>query len=79
MITIDYDAKASCHNAIGRMKRSMARTAKDPQNDKEVFARSVKERQDGTPISGPLLSISAQKLHNNLSIDNCNDCFASKC
>ena len=30
----------------------------------------MKERQGSTPISGPVLSIEAQKLHSSLHIDN---------
>ena len=43
-----------------------ARIANDPELDKAVFAWFVKERQAGTPISGLVLSVQAQKFHNKL-------------
>ena len=38
--------------------------AKDPQLDKMVFTRFMKERQGSTLINGPVLSIQTQKLPN---------------
>ena len=50
------------------MKRKKARTANDPELDKALF-RFVKERQAGAPVSGPVLSVQAQKFRNNLHED----------
>ena len=52
------------------MERKTARNAKDPQLDKVVITWCVKERQTGTPNSSPVLRIQAQKLHNDLHVDN---------
>jgi hypothetical protein len=60
------------------MKRKRARTANDPDLDKAVFTWFVKERSAGTPISGPVLSVQAQKFHNELHTDNPGDFVASK-
>ena len=60
------------------MQRKKARTANDPELDKAVFSWFVKERQAGTPISGPVLSMQAQKFHSQLHADNSGDFVASK-
>ena len=57
-------------DSTDQMKRKMARTDKDPQLGKTVFIWSLKERQAIILISGPVLNIQAQKLHNSLYIDN---------
>jgi len=59
------------------MKRKKARTANDPELDKAVFTWFVKERQAGTPSSGPVLSVQAQKFHNDLHVDNPSEYAAS--
>ena len=60
------------------MKRKKVRTANDPELDKAVFAWFVKERQVSSPISGPVLSVQAQKFQNYLHEDNPSDSAASK-
>ena len=44
-----------------------------------VFTSYVKVRQAGTPNSGTVLSIQAQKLHSDPNDNNPNDFVASKC
>ncbi len=60
------------------MKRKKARTANDPELDKAVYSWFVKERQAGTPISGPVMSVQAQKFHNQLHVENSGEFVASK-
>ena len=60
------------------MKRKKARNVKGPQFDDAVFTCFVKERQVDTLHSSPVLSIQAQKLHNNLHADKPWDTVASK-
>jgi len=52
------------------MKRKKARTASDPELDKAVYSWFVKVRQAGTPIIGPVVSVQAQKYHNQLHVHN---------
>ena len=59
------------------MKRKKARTANDPELDKAVFTRFVKDRQADTPSSGPVQSVQAQKFHSDLHADNPSDSAAS--
>jgi hypothetical protein len=60
------------------MKRKKARTANDPDLDKAVFTWFVKERSAVTPISGHVLSVQAQKFHNEPHTDNPGDFVTSK-
>ena len=53
-----------------QITRKKTRTAKGWQLDQAVSTWFVKNRQAGTLISGLDLSIQAQKLHNNLYVDN---------
>ena len=58
------------------MRRKKARNNKDPQLDKACFTWFVKERQAGTPIIGPKLSIQIQTLPSELHVDNPSDFVA---
>jgi len=59
-------------------KRKKARTASDPGPDKAVYSWLVKERQAGTPISGLVMWVEAQKFQNQLHVDNPGEFIDSK-
>ena len=60
-------------------KRKKASRAGDTDFDRAVYIWFVKERQQtGTPISGMMMAVQAQKLHKQLHIDNAGEFTASK-
>ncbi|XP_039590582.1 jerky protein homolog-like [Polypterus senegalus] len=47
----------------GGLRRKRARTAKDPELDKATFNAFCEGRNNGIPISGPVIQVQAEKLY----------------